>query len=59
MDEQVNRRSVSAERIRTAVARATRASAKLEGREAPEGYVRSNAVQGYIDQRRAGKPPRE
>lgn len=57
MDEQVNRRSISAERIRTAVARATRASAKLEGREVPEDYVRSDAVQGYIDQRGAGSPP--
>lgn len=34
--------------VKTAVARATKASAKLEGREVPAGHMRSAAVTRYI-----------
>ncbi|WP_234787980.1 hypothetical protein [Mycolicibacterium setense] len=34
--------------VKKAVARATEASAKLEGREVPDGHIRSAAVTRYI-----------
>lgn len=34
--------------VKQAVARATKASAKLEGREVPAGHMRSAAVSRYI-----------
>lgn len=36
--------------VRKAGARATKASAKLEGREVPADHVRSEAVSRYIEQ---------
>lgn len=39
----------SPDAISPAIRRSTRASAKIEGREVPEGYARSSAVQAYLD----------
>jgi flavin-binding protein dodecin len=44
----MKRRTVTAEAIKAAGARATKASAKLENREVPPGHVRSAAVEQYI-----------
>ena len=44
---------VSKEALKRAGARSTKASAKLEGREMPEGYVRPASVQRWIDQQSA------
>lgn len=49
----VRRSGVKGEALRRAGARSTKASAKLERREVPEGHVRSDAVQQYIDQQSA------
>lgn len=41
--------------VKKAVARATKASAKLENREVPAGYVRPAAVARYIASRQTPK----
>ena len=41
--------------VKKAVARATKASAKLENREVPAGYVRPAAVARYIASRQTRK----
>lgn len=48
---------VSVEAIKASGRRLTKASAKLEGREVPEGHVRSAAVEQYIADR-ASTPAR-
>lgn len=45
--------TLSAEAVKKAGLRSTRASAKLENREVPVGHVRSEAVQRYIDNARS------
>ena len=49
----VRRVVVSTEALKRAIARSTKASAKLEGRELPVGFVRPAAVQRWIDQQSA------
>lgn len=46
---------VSEAAVREAGARATKASAKLEGREVPAGHRRSAAVEEYLAQKQAPK----
>lgn len=46
----MKRRTVSEAALSKAGSRSTKASAKLEGREVPEGHVRSEAVQRYLDE---------
>lgn len=41
--------------VKKAAARATKASAKLEGREVPAGYVRSAAVKTFLAERQRHK----
>ncbi len=41
--------------VKKAIARATKASAKLENREVPAGYVRPAAVASYIASRQTPK----
>ena len=41
--------TVSDSAIKDMIARNTRASARLEGRELPDGHTRSQAVQDYLD----------
>jgi hypothetical protein len=41
--------------VKKAAARATKASAKLENREVPTGYVRSAAVKTYLAARQTSK----
>jgi hypothetical protein len=48
----MKRRTVTDEAIRAAGRRATKASAKLEGREVPPGHVRSAAAEQYIATRK-------
>ncbi|VBA39305.1 hypothetical protein LAUMK13_02531 [Mycobacterium innocens] len=49
------RRSSSKAAVKKAVARATKASAKLENREVPAGYVRPAAIARYIASRQSPK----
>lgn len=44
---------VSPEAVKRASEKSTRASAKLEGRDLPTDYVRSAAVQRFLDDRAA------
>ena len=53
----MKRRTVSEAAVNKAGARSTKASAKLEGREVPEGHVHSEAVQRYLD-KLAAQPSR-
>ncbi|BBZ31040.1 hypothetical protein MMAD_53350 [Mycolicibacterium madagascariense] len=48
--------TVTAAAIRRAGARATKASAKLEGRVVPHGHRRSAAVRAYIEKQRPHLP---
>jgi antitoxin VapB len=47
----MKRRTVTAAAIRAMVIENTKASARLEGRQVPEGHVRSPAVERYIAER--------
>ncbi|HEX7589397.1 MAG TPA: hypothetical protein VF362_00270 [Demequinaceae bacterium] len=48
----VRRQTVSQEAIRRSVARSTKASARLESRVVPEGFVRSATASAYIAARK-------
>jgi len=49
-------RNLPADLIRQWARRQTAASAKLEGRELPEDYVRSAEVQWFLDSRKPSEP---
>jgi hypothetical protein len=49
----VKRQPVSQKAIERSVARSTRASARLESRVVPPGYVRSASVERYVASRKA------
>ncbi|SNY41906.1 hypothetical protein SAMN05421748_106221 [Paractinoplanes atraurantiacus] len=44
-------RAITREDIKRAVSESTRASARLEGREVPEGFVRSARVEEFLKNR--------
>lgn len=50
-------RSVTKDAVRRSALRSTRASAQLERRTVPPGFVRSEAVRLFLAQRRTGKRP--
>lgn len=47
----MDRRNVTAEAIKRAATRSTKASAAIEGRSLPAGYVRTAKVQRFLDER--------
>lgn len=49
-------RELLADLIREWATRQAKASAKLEGRELPDGFVRSVQAQQFLNMRKAGKP---
>lgn len=49
----------SREAVRAAGRRATRASAKIEGRVVPDSFVRSAAAQAYLDQLKLTSVPND
>jgi hypothetical protein len=51
----VRRQTVSQEAIKRSVARSTKASARLESRVVPQGYVRSATIAKFI----ASRKPRD
>ena len=48
----MTKRTVTAEAIHRFAVRSTRGSATIEGRELPEGYVRSERVEKFLAARR-------
>ncbi|WP_189349568.1 hypothetical protein [Zhihengliuella salsuginis] len=48
----VNKKPVSAKAIKTIVSRSTKASAHLEHRSVPEGFVRSEQAERFLAERR-------
>ncbi len=50
--EGVRKKDLTPKMIRRAVERATRASMALEGRVVPEGYVRTERVERFLETRR-------
>lgn len=50
MLQEGRRRVVTAEAMRRGAVRSSADSARLEGREVPDGYVRPEAVQAFLDQ---------
>ena len=48
----MQRRNVSKEAVKRAVARSTKASAQIERRSLPVGYVRSTRVERFLAERR-------
>lgn len=55
MDNQADarKRAVTSEAVRRFAARSTRASARLERREVPAGYVRSAKLERFLAERRS------
>ena len=53
--ESMERRTVNPDVVKSAVARSTADSARLERRDVPAGFVRSAGAERFLAERRTGK----